>query len=164
MKLEERVLLAIKARTGAVILRADIAALGSASQVSVALQALQRRGLLVRIGTGIYAKTRVSSMTGAVIPAGSLESLAFEALHRLGIATFESKAAAEYNAGKTTQLPGRVVVNTGKRRIQRVITVGGRTMLYENDYSKALRLKGTTSRLATPPCAQSSHPSKHPQG
>ena len=61
------------------------APLGGASQVSQALKALQDRGVLVRIGTGVYAKTRKSSVTGATIPTGSLETLAAEALRKLGV-------------------------------------------------------------------------------
>lgn len=137
MKLEERLIRSVRKRAGNVVLRADVAKLGSASQLSEALRALQKRGLLVRIGTGIYAKTRVSSATGAVIPAGSLESLSQEALQRLGVRVSASKIAAEYNAGRTTQLPGKLVVNTGKRRIQRSITVSGRRLAYENDYRRS---------------------------
>jgi len=137
MKLEERLLRSVGKRAGNIILRADIASLGSPSQVSAALKALQQRGVLVRIGTGVYAKTRVSSVTGAVIPAGSLETLAQEALTRLGVSVSPGAAAGEYNAGRSAQLPGKLVVNTGSRRIQRNITVGGRRLLYENNYGRA---------------------------
>lgn len=137
MKLEERLLRSIKQRKGNIILRSEIAKLGSATQLSQALKSLQARGLLVRIGTGIYSKTRKSSVTGAIIPAGSLETLAMEALQKLGVAPKLSRLAEEYNAGKTTQLPGSFVANTGQRRITRKITVGGRSLEYENDYGHA---------------------------
>jgi predicted transcriptional regulator of viral defense system len=135
MKLEDRLMRSVKKRSGNVILRSDLASLGSASQLSEALKALQRRGLLVRIGTGIYAKTRVSTVTGAVIPAGTLESLSQEAFARMGVSVSAGRASAEYNAGRTTLVPGKLVVNTGKRRIQRKISVGGRRLAYENDYT-----------------------------
>jgi len=137
MKLEERLIRSVRKRAGNVILRSDIASLGSASQISEALKALQQRGVLVRIGTGVYAKTRVSSVTGVTIPAGTLESLAHEALARLGVPVSAGRAAAQYNAGRTTQMPGKLVVNTGKRRIQRNIIVGGRRLAYENHYGRA---------------------------
>ncbi|WP_368648592.1 DUF6088 family protein [Castellaniella ginsengisoli] len=127
----------IKQRTGNVILRADVAKLGSASQVSEALKALQAQGVLVRIGTGVYAKTRKSSVTGAIIPAGSLESLAVEALRRLGVSVSAGSAAVAYNTGRTTQLPGTFVANTGRRRISRKIAVGGRLVKYENNYGRS---------------------------
>ena len=134
MRLQERMLRAIRRRTGAVILRRDLTALGSASQVTRALKELQTRGVLVRIGTGVYAKTRRSSATGAIIPAGTLETLGVEALRKLGVLVAPGKAAAAYNAGATTQIPGGFVVSTGRRRISRKILVGGRALKYENDY------------------------------
>ena len=111
--------------------------MGSASQVTQALKALQVKGVLLRIGTGVYAKTRKSSVTGALIPAGSLETLASETLKKLGVTLSLGSAAAAYNSGKTTQLPGTFVANTGRRRITRKIAVGGRKVAYENNYGRA---------------------------
>lgn len=136
MRLEERMLRAIKQRTDTVILRRELAELGSASQVTEALNALQARGEIVRIGTGVYAKTRRSSATGAIIPAGNLETLGIEALRKLGVPVALGKAAAAYKAGATTQIPGAFVVNTGRRRISRQISVGGRVLKYENDHGR----------------------------
>lgn len=136
MKLEDRLLRSVKQRAGNVILRAELASFGSPSQLSEALKALQHRGVLVRIGTGIYAKTRVSSVTGEIVPAGTLESLSLEALERMGVAVSAGQVTRDYNQGRTTQMPGKLVVNTGKRRIQRSISVGGRRLVYENTYGK----------------------------
>lgn len=137
MKLQERMLRSIKQRPGNVILRAEIAGMGSSTQVSEALKALQDKGVLMRIGTGVYAKTRKSSITGATIPAGSLEMLAAETLRKLGVAVSAGSAATAYNTGRTTQLPGTFVANTGRRRISRKIAVGGRKVAYENYYGRA---------------------------
>lgn len=108
--------------------------LGSRTQVSRVLKALTESGELVRIGTGIYAKTRRSSITGALIPAGSLETLAMEVLKRMGVEHGAGRTAIDYNSGKTTQLPGEFVLNTCGRRIRRKITVCGRTIAYEKEY------------------------------
>jgi Family of unknown function (DUF6088) len=137
MKLQERMLRAVKQRDGNVILRSELAGMGSSSQVSEALKGLQEQGVLVRIGSGVYAKTRKSSVTGAIIPAGSLETLASEMLRKLGVSLQESRVAAAYNAGRSTQMPGAFVANTGRRRISRKVAVGGRTLRYENNYSGA---------------------------
>lgn len=136
VKLEECLRKIISLQEGLVVLRSDVQMLGSRTQVSRALKALTESGELVRIGTGIYAKTRRSSITGALIPAGSLETLAVEALMRMGVEHSAGRAATDYNLGRTTQLPGQFVVNTGGRRIRRKITVGGRTIAYENDYRR----------------------------
>ncbi|RYE43564.1 MAG: S-adenosylhomocysteine hydrolase [Hyphomicrobiales bacterium] len=127
----EEMLRAIQAEQSDVMLRKDFRRVGSPSQVSRGLRSLCAAGTLVRIGTGLYSKTRLSSVTGQVIPRGSLETLASQAMERLGIQAQPSRATQEYNLGKTTQLPGRLVVNTGRRRISRVIEVGGRRLLYE---------------------------------
>lgn len=138
MTLTDRLQRSIKMRAGKIVLRRDVASFGSPSQVSEAMQQLQKLGLITRIGTGVYAKTRVSSVTGSTIPAGTLEGLAAEALQRLGADVRAGAAAAAYNAGETTQIPGTFVVNTGSKRISRKIAVGGRRVVYENDYGRAV--------------------------
>lgn len=132
--LETRLLAALDALQGPVLLRRDVAALGSARQLSRVLRCLVERGLLVRIGQGIYAKTRRSSVTGAVVPAGSLETLATEALCRLGVPVVEGRAALAFNRGETMQLPGTFTLDTGRRRISRRIVVGGRQLNYERSH------------------------------
>ena len=137
MKLENRMLLSIRQRAGNVVLRSELVGMGSSSQVTLALRALQLKGVLLRIGTGVYAKTRKSSVTGAIIPAGSLETLAIETLEKFGVKVEVSSAAAAYNRNDTTQLPGQFVANTGQRRISRKIAVGGRSVAYENNFTRA---------------------------
>lgn len=137
MKLEERLLRSVRLRKSDVILRTELAGMASPSQLSKALKSLQVKGVLVRIGTGIYARTRHSSVTGATIPAGSLETLATQALKKMGVAVTAGRAAAAYNSRGTTQLPGAFVANTGARRITRRIEVGGRSVVYENNFGRA---------------------------
>ena len=137
MTMQERMLRAIKQRAGNVVLRQELADLGSASQVTEALKALQARNVIIRIGTGVYAKTRKSSVTGSIVPAGTLETLSVEALRKLRVPVIPGAAAAAYNAGTTTQIPGLFVANTGRRRISRRISIGGRTLQYENNYGRA---------------------------
>jgi hypothetical protein len=137
MKLEERLLRSVRQRNSDVILRAELANMASPSQLSEALKSLQDKGVLMRIGTGIYARTRRSSVTGATIPAGSLETLATQAFKKMGVEIKAGKAAEEYNSRRTTQLPGSFVANTGRRRITRKIEVGGRSVVYENDFARA---------------------------
>ena len=134
MKLADRLLRLIERQRGNVIFRAELAGLGSPAQITAALTTLIDKGVIVRISIGIYARTRKSSVTGAIVPVGSLETLAIEILTKMGVPFTPGRAAAAYNAGDTNQLPGAFVVNTGERRISRKITVGGRTLGYENDF------------------------------
>jgi len=136
MKFSDRLLRLIERQPGNVIFRAELAGLGSPAQITAALTTLIDKGVIVRISIGIYARTRKSSVTGATIPAGSLETLATETLKKMGVPFNLGRAAAAYNAGDTNQLPGAFVVNTGERRISRKITVGGRTLGYENNWQR----------------------------
>ncbi|RYH19160.1 MAG: S-adenosylhomocysteine hydrolase [Alcaligenaceae bacterium] len=114
-----------------VFLRREFTHMASASSVSRALSSLCAEGVLWRIGAGVYARTRISVVTGALIPAGSLETLAAEALKKLGIDAGASRAAQAYNDGSSTQLPGEFAVSVGRRRITRQLEVGGRRLKYE---------------------------------
>jgi uncharacterized protein DUF6088 len=134
MKVIDRIRKSIQQRPGNIVLRADLRRIGSSSQVTEALSTLVREEVLVRIGFGVYAKTRISSATGKVIPAGSLETLASEAMARMGVEISPGRATQAYNSGQTTQLPGKFVLNTGRRRISRKLRVGGRELVYENNF------------------------------
>jgi hypothetical protein len=133
----ERLTKSIANRQGTVILRSELRNLGSYSQVSRSLEELVQKGKLVRVGRGIFVKTRISSLTGRPVAAGTLESVATETLKKMGIKVSPGNLTREYNRGKSTQLPMQFVVNTGARRISRKISVGGRTLMYENDFSQA---------------------------
>ena len=133
MRTVDRVARSIANRKGNVILRSELRKLGSYSQVTRSLEELIRAGKLVRAGKGVFVKTRVSSITGRRVPAGSLETVAAEVLKKLGVEVSPGRLAQEYNSGTSTQLPMRFVVNTGNRRISRKIVVGGRSLVYENN-------------------------------
>ncbi|RQQ21310.1 S-adenosylhomocysteine hydrolase [Burkholderia stagnalis] len=131
MKLEDRVLLSIKQRKGVVVLRSDVASLGSPSQLGRVLARLVAAGTLVRVSKGVYVKTRVNKFTGRLSPAAPFEAIAAETFRRLGIAVMPGRLAREYNAGTTTQIPMDGVVCTGIRRIRRKIQVGSKEVKYE---------------------------------
>lgn len=109
---------------------------GSRSAVQRGLQQLIKDELLVRIGVGVYARAKRSSVTGATIPIKPLEYLAAEALALFGVEVGPSRATQEYNSGRTTQLPGKVVLNTGSRRVTRRISFNGNGPSYEMDPPK----------------------------
>lgn len=70
-----------------VFIREDFADLGDYDQVGRALLRLIRRNKLIKLGYGIYAKTKLSQLTGEIIPVAPLPVLAKEALKRLGVKT-----------------------------------------------------------------------------
>lgn len=132
MKLEDRMSRSIKQRSSLVVLRSDFARMGSDSQVGRVLARFVAGGLLVRVSKGAFAKARINQFTGKPTPAGTLEMIAAELFRRLEIDIAPSTLVAEYNSGKSTQIPMGTIVNTGKRRISRKVTVGNNTVVYEN--------------------------------
>lgn len=61
----DRILQALRPRKDGVLLRENLRALGSPSQLSVALRTLVQDGLLVRLKRGVYAKPAMVAECGA---------------------------------------------------------------------------------------------------
>jgi len=128
MELAHRMRLSIRRRAGHVVLRAELAGLGSASQVSHALKVLQRDGELLRLGAGVYAKTRRDAATGAARPLADFRLLAQEAARKLKLAAH----------AQTVQDRGpALVLDTGRRRVSRKLALDGRRVVYVNDRTRA---------------------------
>ncbi|MEZ2307255.1 MULTISPECIES: DUF6088 family protein [Paraburkholderia] len=131
MRIEDKIVRSIRRRRGVVVLRSEVAPMGSAAQVGRVLAKLVGNGRLVRVSKGVYAKTRINKFTGQLTPAATFESIAAETFRKLGIDVSPGQLAREYNAGTTTQIPMDGAVSTGARRISRKIQVGSRTIKYE---------------------------------
>ncbi|MGF6968778.1 hypothetical protein OKW43_005806 [Paraburkholderia sp. WC7.3g] len=131
MKLEDRVMRFIARRHSVVILRSELAQLGSPAQLSRVLSNLVKTKKLVRVSVGIYAKTRLNKFTHELAPAATFEEIAAEVFRKLGINIAHGKLARDYNASKTTQVPMLAIVDTGRRRITRRISLGSRFITYE---------------------------------
>jgi hypothetical protein len=131
MDISGRIKRSVRNRADAVLVRSDFAEFGSAAQVSRALRELLTDGTLLKIGLGVYAKTKTSVLSGKPIPMKPLEVLAPEALKKLGIEIGPSRLVQEYNAGKSTQIPAGIVLDTGRRRISRKLSYNGSTVQYE---------------------------------
>jgi hypothetical protein len=92
-------------------------------QVLRSLRSLVKSGQLVRIGRGIYAKTKTFSNGNTGLCAG-IGELTKEALNKLGIKTDVSDYTKMYNSGLTTQVPtGRVIAVS--KRVRRKIGYNG---------------------------------------
>ena len=135
--MEAKISRRISRRKGDVFLRSDFKDLGGYDQVGRALRRLVAKGTLVRIGYGLYARATIGPLSGKVVPANGLPSLAIEALQRLkdqkllDVEIMTSAATRAYNAGQTTQVPtGRVIGIKG--RVSRKIAFGGNQISYEN--------------------------------
>jgi hypothetical protein len=128
--LEARLLKRIARKRGDVFLRADFADLGNYDQVGRVLRGLVRDGRLMKIGYGLYTRTRPSVLDGTPTPVKGLRALASEALARLGVETAPTRLEQAYNSGQTTQVPtGRVVAVRG--RIRRKLSYNGYPLGFE---------------------------------
>lgn len=139
MVLEEKLKRSISGRKDEVFVRADFADMGSEAQVSRALRNLVSRGLLVKLGVGVYAKAKKSVLSGGAIPVKPVDVLAPEALRKLGVKVYPSRQVQEYNVGATTQIPAGNVLNTGNRRIARKLGFGKQSIMYENNSRRPSR-------------------------
>lgn len=98
-------------------------------QVLRALRILVKEKVLIKIGQGIYARSKVFS-NGTIAICGNLGDLAQEALNKLGVKTGNSKYWDDYNAGLSTQVPtGRVIAVN--KRVRRKISYNGYEVEFE---------------------------------
>lgn len=118
-----------------VFLRSYFDRFGSPSRVTRAIQELIKNGKIVRLGYGVYAKARPSSIDGKPVPRKVLESLVEEALTALSVKFELGSARADYAAGRTTQIPTAVIIKPQNSRIQRKISLGSREVIYERNNS-----------------------------
>ncbi len=120
----------IARKNNAVFVREDFEDLGGYDQIGRILRQLADTGKLVRIGYGLYAKAKRSTLTGDIVPTLPLPSLAKEALERLGVKIGISQLEKDYNAGLTTQVPTRRKIAI-KGRVSRKIGYNGTYISYE---------------------------------
>ncbi|MEX6396635.1 DUF6088 family protein [Providencia hangzhouensis] len=120
-------------RKGTVILRSELEHLGSKSQIGKVLAALVEEGIIIRVGLGVYAKTRFHRFAGKRTVAAPFESVVEETFQKLNVqVTLEGQAFKDYNASlKTTQIPMQLQIRTPGRKISRNITVSGRNVRYK---------------------------------
>ena len=128
--IEGRILARLSRMKSSVILRDDFIDLGGYDQVGRALRRLALKGKIIKIGNGLYAKTKVSSLTGELLPVQTLPTLAREALKRLGVKINPTKAELDYQSGRSTQVPTGRLIGV-KKRISRKIGYKGASINYE---------------------------------
>ena len=128
--LEGKIAYRVKRSRTPVFVRDDFKDIGGYDQVGRILRGLVKKGLLINIGYGAYARSKKSSVSGIVVPEKPLPELAKELLKKLGVKVVPSSAEKAYNSGKSTQVPtGRVVGVKG--RIVRRIGYNGRYISFE---------------------------------
>ena len=131
--LESKISYRIKRSSDKVFILSDFKDMSDRYQVTRALRKLIGKKEITKIGQGIYAKTKVSKITGNIILNGQLDDLAKEALKKYGYNIGESYYEKLYRQGETLQVPLGYVVAT-KNRVSRTIQYKG----YKVEYAKAV--------------------------
>ncbi len=128
--LEFKVLNQIQQMGGTVVLRKEIKGMGSPRQITRCLKKLTEMGRLVRIGYGIYAQADMSENINKPVIRGGFGQASKEALTKLGIKWVPGSAEQAYNAGLSTQVPVRTVVQL-KTRFRGHLAYGSRKLIVE---------------------------------
>lgn len=129
--LKEKVQYRIKRRKDSVFILSDFEDLSDKDQVGRVLRGLIEEGLIVKVGQGLYAKTKISSLSGNRILEKSLIDIAKEVLQKYNYTIGKSKYEKLYEEGQSTQLPtGRVIAV--KERVSRKIKYNGVEIEYAN--------------------------------
>lgn len=129
--MERKILRRMSRKQDNVLLREDFSDLGGYDQVGRVLKHLTEQGKIIRIGYGLYAKAKLSPLTGETVPVAPLPTLGKEALNRLNIETMPTKGEQAYKEGRSTQVPtGRMIGVKG--RISRKIGYKGAFIAYEH--------------------------------
>jgi len=131
VQIDARIVVSINRSKSQVFLRREFNSLGSYKTVGEALRSIVKRGLLVRVGHGIYAKAKPSVLSGNPIPQASLIEIGLEVMSKLGVNADLGKSAREYRDGKSTQMPMATVLSVGRARVSRRIGFGKRFIRYE---------------------------------
>ncbi len=134
--LETRISYRINRMKSEVFMRDDFKDLGGYDQVGRILRKFVRDGRLMRLGYGIYARAKLSSITGMpmLATAGGFVSVAREALDRLKSINKQfkgwepSQSEQNYNAGRTTQVPANATFHL-KGRLSRKLAYNGMRLL-----------------------------------
>lgn len=130
MNLEARMRQSISRRSGSVVLRSDVVSLGSPTQVSHVLDSLINKGIIYRLGRGIYAKANVFDSATT----DYLSTVIADTASKLGFSLITDPAFEPNNvkAGDT------IVIKTKNTRVLRVISINGITILFSS-HNKARR-------------------------
>lgn len=128
---KEKVIAKIKRSTSSVFLRKEFTKLGDYRQVSRAVKQIEASGMLVRVGFGLYAKARPSTLDGKPVPTTPLLNIGLEVMQKIGVKADVGKDTKDLREGRSTQIPMLPIINVGKSRVRRKITVGKREIVYE---------------------------------
>jgi hypothetical protein len=128
---------------GKVLFPSDFAELGSEDAIHQALSRLTKKGILLRLGKGVYLYPRVDPELGILVP--SVEEIAAAIAKRDKVKIMPSGVYALHKLGLTTQVPTKAVYLTDGT--PREIRVGKRTIAFKKTTPQKLKVKGVMNQL-----------------
>lgn len=120
----------IKLSAGNIVLRKDIEDMASPRQISRCFKDLMEMGDLIKIGYGIYVKAYISRTLNKPVIQGGFGHACKEALTKKGVKWESGSAEQTYNAGRSTQIPVRTIVQL-KSRYRGRLSYGNRKLIVE---------------------------------
>jgi hypothetical protein len=114
-KLEDRIKYRIKRSIYPTFVLSDFSDLSDRDQILRALRKLIKKKLILRVGQGVYVRTKISSATKKIIPEQNIRDIAITALNKSGIEVVPTLYEQAYNDGNTTQVPTGIVIGVKKR-------------------------------------------------
>jgi len=130
---KERIAARLRASKDCVFLRSEFDHFGDYRQVSRAVKDLSADGIIVRVGYGLYARGRKSSLSNMTVPDATLVTIGLEAMRKLGVKADVGKEARALRDGLSTQVPMLPIISVGNSRVRRKIGFGKRTVVYAKD-------------------------------
>ena len=128
--LEKRIQYRIKKSSSSVFMLPDFLDLSDRDQVMRALRKLIQKGLIVKVGQGVYVKAVKSLISDKYVPIETLSNIGKAVAKKLKIKVIPNRFEVWYNEGKSTQVPtGNVISVLG--RINRKIGFNGVYIKYE---------------------------------
>ena len=130
LTIKDKISKSITSSNGSVFLRADFKKFGGYDQVGRALKELVASGKIVKMGYGVYSKSKKSPIFGGQIPVVTVVEAGLVVMKKLGIKADVGYYSRLYRDGETTQIPMKEVVAV-ERRVTRKIYFGSRVLKYE---------------------------------
>lgn len=130
--LQQRVALRVRKSNRDVFLPRDFGDISGEDQVIRALRALVEDRKLLRLGKGVYAKARPSSLSDKAVLAnpGGFLAVAKQALERLGVEAELTAAQRAFSENRSTQMPVNPVLKV-KGRFSRKLRYGKSELIIE---------------------------------
>ena len=140
-----KILARLTAVKGEPVSAADLSTLGGRAAIDQALSRLVRQGAIIRVGRGLYALPRVSSLLNQPMKA-SVDSLARAWARRNGLRIVPSGAHAANLLRLSTQVPARIIYYTNGRT--QTVVLGSVPVRFLNRGPKTMDVSGKNAPYA----------------